>query len=343
MKMFIYIPLLIFGLFWIGIIVVIDAMAVPELWQQIRSRDFPTTTGTITRSEVKITRGKKKSRSYRANIAYSYRAGGGEWTSDRIYFGMSGSNDRSDAEALVAAMPVGSEVVVYYDPQAPEKAVLQPGLRPDHLFIALLVTPHHLIGFGLLYAGIGGLARYLRGQTSRVQWRQLDDLRLVVRMPWATPLAVGMLTLGIAAFVSIFIVGFGFGLPPRMAVVVTAWAVVLVLALAAGLRQFGRIRAGHADLLIDAGAKTVTLPIADKRKSRLALAFAEVRELWLESERIHSTKAPRCRYHLALRTADGHVHRLHSSTDHEEVHPIAQRLSDTFHWPVREGAPSQSA
>lgn len=99
-----------------------------------RSEAWPRTSGEIVHAEVEehvtVRRDKDGERtstdiSYASNIAYTYRVAGREHQGQRVRWDW--ELERTDAEATVARYPVGSGVTVYYDPDDPANAVLEPG------------------------------------------------------------------------------------------------------------------------------------------------------------------------------------------------------------------------
>jgi hypothetical protein len=73
------------------------------------------------------------SRTYTFEVTYAYEVAGERYESDRFSLGNGSTASRrypERSEAVVAAnqaYPTGSPLEVYYDPQAPSAAVLQPG------------------------------------------------------------------------------------------------------------------------------------------------------------------------------------------------------------------------
>jgi hypothetical protein len=91
------------------------------------SMTWPTTEGTITASEVKVSPGGRAGKNYSAAIRYSYQVAGARYEGNTIQFGSYGTF-RKTAEALVATYPVGRTVKVHCDPQRPTRTVLVPGV-----------------------------------------------------------------------------------------------------------------------------------------------------------------------------------------------------------------------
>ena len=72
-------------------------------------------------------------------IEYEYQVSGQNYRSDRIGYSIVGSS--SDARVFRDKYPVGKQVTVYYKPEDPSSAVLEPGLRwPIFLFLGVGVA-----------------------------------------------------------------------------------------------------------------------------------------------------------------------------------------------------------
>jgi hypothetical protein len=142
-----------------GVIIVIIGVVLYFVhgWQRLtagRSKSWPSVVGTITSSSLEKTN-PKSNMSYVAAVRYSYRVGGEDYASDRIFWGPREGREKQMAD-LIAVYPTGKDVWVQYDPQNPANAVLRPemntGLRP--LFgYALALMMLGLVAFGAgLYA-----------------------------------------------------------------------------------------------------------------------------------------------------------------------------------------------
>jgi len=108
-----------------------------------KSNQWPNTIGKIELSGVKenwSTGSGISKRMYSANIKYRFIANKAEYVGDRVDFGSAGSMGRSvdaDARALVSRYPPGEEVRVYYNPENPQEAVLEPGFATRSWMYAL--------------------------------------------------------------------------------------------------------------------------------------------------------------------------------------------------------------
>src|ERR1039457_2862025 len=101
----------------------------------VASTGWPTTTGMVVKSETtdSIDRTPETGEaveSHSTKTIIRYDANGKTYTTDVIHFGQTlGSSDASEAALQRIRYPVGSEVVVSYDPRAPWIAAIRPGLR----------------------------------------------------------------------------------------------------------------------------------------------------------------------------------------------------------------------
>ncbi|MGE5358830.1 MAG: DUF3592 domain-containing protein [Bacteroidales bacterium] len=97
--------------------------------ERSRSRGWVKTGGTVVSSTVSEFAG-KSGRTYRPMVMYAYSVGAARFMSNRITFGQVASSRRASAERFVSRYPAGRRVDVYYDPQDPERAVLEPAGNP---------------------------------------------------------------------------------------------------------------------------------------------------------------------------------------------------------------------
>lgn len=105
------------------------------------SKRWPTSPGTVL--SAALAKSPENKRRYRAAVKYRYRVGGKDYESDRIFWG--GNEGRQNHMAsVVASYPAHSEVPVYYDPQNPAEAVIDPvqnaGSRPLVLYAMAMMT-----------------------------------------------------------------------------------------------------------------------------------------------------------------------------------------------------------
>lgn len=108
-------------------------------WLFANPDSFLTTSGRVTVSYIEL-RGSPAFNAvgWHFVIHYEYSVDGKIYESNVVNYGNTGSSNRSFAEGYVNRYPVGKPVLVYYDPQQPEKAVLEP-LVKDYEMVYLIV------------------------------------------------------------------------------------------------------------------------------------------------------------------------------------------------------------
>jgi hypothetical protein len=113
-------------------------------WAQA-SPNWPTVTGIVEHSQVaeSVDKGKK---SYYADVVYRYEVQGTAHQAKQIAFGDYRSSDPAPYQEIISRYPVGANVKIYYQPDVPEVAVLEPGVSRQAYIIP---------GFGIALSLIG--------------------------------------------------------------------------------------------------------------------------------------------------------------------------------------------
>ncbi len=109
------------------------------------SAGWPTVQGQIVESTVRESTDEDGT-SYFADVRFRYVVDDQPYTADTVNFGQYGSSDPNHAQEIVSKYEYGGSVLVYYDPEKPQTAVLQPGTTWSSFFI---------LGFGSIFALIG--------------------------------------------------------------------------------------------------------------------------------------------------------------------------------------------
>jgi len=125
---------------------------------RLAARRWPAAPGIIIGAEVRVTPESGEEPFYDAVVRYAYTVQGQEYEGaqdDLTYV----SNAQDAAQAIMARYQVGASVPVYYDPQAPQRALIDRGIRPHHLVSLLFASLFHpLLVAGGLLAILTGLA-----------------------------------------------------------------------------------------------------------------------------------------------------------------------------------------
>lgn len=215
-----------FALFWTLFIGFVCLVVFVGAARQVQSARRPTVGGTITVSEP----AGQRDRTW--NLEYVYQVDGQSYTGTEYAFAPMPIQGREEVRRHVAAYPVGTPVVVYYDPGSPADAVLRPGLRGSTLWVALCLTPFVVVGLGLWF----GLPPSWNSRPAGDRAGPRPPAVTLSGWPrtFLTYLGVGTFAL---AWV-IFGIGFGMGaayrlfdgflLDPPVAVPASLWAAVVV-------------------------------------------------------------------------------------------------------------------
>jgi hypothetical protein len=134
-----------------------------EVMSAYQSQHWPSVEGEITSSyvqqDVRSIEDSSKKPTFSPKISYQYSVGGKTYTGEKISFsGGEGGEKKNKAQAVVNRYSSGKKVAVYYDPNHPEKAVLETG------FSWKTFMPF-AAGLGFLIVGIICLRAYQKSKT----------------------------------------------------------------------------------------------------------------------------------------------------------------------------------
>ena len=139
------------------------------------SVNWPHVEGTVLHSNVQTEESDRRSISYHAKVTYAYSVQGRSYENARVGFGDYGTGDTADAEEIVAKYPQSSTVTVFYNPNNPAEALLEPGLTTGAWLYIMIGLPFVLVGLAM--------AKFLPGLVNPT--RRTTDGR--VREPRAGP------------------------------------------------------------------------------------------------------------------------------------------------------------
>jgi len=145
----------------LGVGILLTSISLYFLKMAGNSLHWENTKGEITRSEIKITRG-KNGKTYQPVINYKYQVYGTEFISKRVYYGSNVStSSQTRAQKLIDNYPVGQKVTVYYDPMKNTRAVIEPGARWEIKFFALFSSLFIIVP--LLFVRVGEIIQFILG------------------------------------------------------------------------------------------------------------------------------------------------------------------------------------
>lgn len=160
---------LVFGLiFLIAGYLVAFKFGAPILENAKASEQWPKASGRITASHVETSRDSENKNMYSAQVTYEYEVEGTTYTDDTVWFGGDySSSNRSDAQQTVSKYPAGQTVDVYYQPDDPANAVLEPGAKFTSYLVYGIGWMILLVGILILGGMLIGMVRATRGVGSQ--------------------------------------------------------------------------------------------------------------------------------------------------------------------------------
>ena len=254
-------------------VLVLDGWILHMLARQSLAAFHPSASGTITQSQVV-----SSDDSYGFEARYAYAVGGRAYEGSRSSHGEWSSSNRGRVEDLARRFPVGATASVFYDPESPEDAVLITGVQGMDLFLLMFMNPFNLV----LLVGWRGALRVLRDKEEDQLGVFTRDGRVHVRLEGVSALAVGVMALGGASFLSIFAVGFVTGFEPPLAVAVLTWVAVIATGVVFARRQRAKLDSGEYDLILDETTRRLSLPVGPGRGKRLDVPWSQVKSVLLE-------------------------------------------------------------
>lgn len=191
-----------FGLFWCSFVFFVDGVVVWQVVRQVRASSYATTSGVITKADLKVERDGDGT-SYSPAVRYRFEVDGQLFEGERIRYD-SMTPDKAQMQVMVARYSLGQAVTVHYHPSAPRDAVLELGLDVAGLLGMIFLTPFNAVAF----AFVGGTLCWIRSwQLGRpvlgVSVRD-DRLGQTIRIYDVSPAFVALAAWGGTGFVSIF-------------------------------------------------------------------------------------------------------------------------------------------
>ena len=123
------------------------------------SQNWPTVEGQIVQATIEVTRSSDDdgttSTRYAPLVIYTYSLVGQQYTSDKVTFGAKWRyGSRSKAESK-SNYQTGQRINVYYNPEKPEQAVLEPGAMRGAWGSLILGIVFFIFGGVILYNNLG--------------------------------------------------------------------------------------------------------------------------------------------------------------------------------------------
>jgi Protein of unknown function (DUF3592) len=253
----------------------------PQWIHQFASRNYPSTTGQITRSEVTHKANSKGTIFYDVDIRYRYEVGGQTFDAARFrYTPLIRCADPAWTQNIVNVHPVSSQTQVFYNPQNPADALLSPRINGDdlvdimdHWGLFVIMPLLWAIPADWLYRVIfkpiaGGVKILEEGQFVRARLRRFRPI---------------LVTLMTAVFVPGLVCTYVFGgTHPSVKAVEMAMAVTFGILVALYFLCLIKICSGDYDLIINEGSRTVGLPKTLFGRERVTVGLSEISAVTVE-------------------------------------------------------------
>lgn len=248
-------------------------LAIRAAYRHAQSSEYPHVPGQIL-SSGSTAAGKG---SVSLSVEFSYRVNGIEYTGN-VYRHGSMSMPSGHVDEIVRALPAGTTVDVYFNPDAPADSLLQPGFRGDDLLHILFAGIPNLIW-------IAGLVwwRDTHPWDQRLEHVVYDDQRVArIRLAIWLPLSFAM-WISVAAAVSVVMLCVTTFYPPSIAQGIGMWLIVVVIGILAYKRRAQYLAEGHLEIVLDRASRTLTLPPSSRRHAqRRTFAWRSIAEIEVE-------------------------------------------------------------
>ena len=298
---------LLFLLFWSSICLCFDGFLAWSMYRQTIALGYARARGIIRQSRVSIQAVEEGGVTYGVDVQFDYEVGGQRYTGTRYRYGGFNASDRH-AHEVVAALPVGTQVEVYYNPEAPGNSCLRPGLDGADLLVLMFMTPFNavmILGWGCV--------RFTRPATHQPADGVVirgDDFETRVRVTGIPPAVAGLLTAaGLAMGLTVVVALSGHGFHPPLHLMVWVWCLVLLAAGGRAWRTAQRRASGRGDLVIQNMEKQVILPALFGRKQPLTVRFADIDSVDVKERRRRHSDVSRYAATLQVACDDGPVRR----------------------------------
>jgi hypothetical protein len=207
-------------------VAVLDVLMVGHVIEAWGTRAYVETGGRILSSVVTTDR-RRTHIQHGVAVSYAYAVRGRTFHGRRYAANDPGTSSGSWARDVVATLPVGAPVPVFYAPDDPSQAVLKPGVRGGDLLWLLFLVPFNLMTVGSWWV----VTLVARARVQRVPYVE----------PASGPWVAALVATALAAPISMIAVAIAFGMDPSPRVAEAAWLVTLGVGVGVGWR--GRARA----------------------------------------------------------------------------------------------------
>ncbi len=134
----------------------------------MRSGDWPSTKGKVVKAEMEVSSDLQYGTTYGADVVFKYHVDDRDYVGNKVSFDQYGSGDSSHVRGILNRYPVGSEVDVFYNPENPALAVLEPGLQYGWGIYLPFIVGIFFVGFAgymliHMYSSLKSMERFNKG------------------------------------------------------------------------------------------------------------------------------------------------------------------------------------
>ena len=277
--------LVFFGTFWTLLIGAMDTFFVRRLVQQAVSMNYPSVEGRITHSELTVHRGSKGGNTYGVNIAYSYEVSGRTFEGNRYRFTEGSSSDSAWAQKALATFHTGAAAKVYYRPDDPGVALLEPGVDGSDLIFVLFGLPFNTVALAFLRAACARMLRVVFGKADEPEGLRsvLGSGEQRVSLSQLAVFDAGLAGMGGAGFVLTFatILGFG-GFHPPTTIAAGGISIAVCVGVACALWHWARLRSCRFDLVVNRLDGRIEIPACQGRKQAMSIPTSRIHDVSVE-------------------------------------------------------------
>jgi hypothetical protein len=215
------------------------------------------------------------------------------------------------------------------------------------LFLLLFLTPFNGVMLAIWLTGLTRLRhawfKPVAGGVKITAHLRQTKARLVE----TSSLMAGGVTIGLLAFLAIFVVAFLLGgFHPSLKTMFITWAVILAAGIGVSVYQSIRIWRGKYDLLIDDMNSFLELPATCGRKARMRVPFSQIQGIEVEktyqTSKNTKSSAPEFAPTLQLGGTPPHTERLAAWYSQEQAEAFSRWLGEKLRldakksWPIRQ-------
>jgi hypothetical protein len=247
---------LIAAILYTGFALVVDVFLFHAIPDQLRSTHFATTEGRILASKVTTNRSSSihDPRTYGVEVRYQYRVQGRRYESSQVRYGMQSDSSEGWARNTVSDNPVGAMRTVYYDPAAPDEAVLQTGIDPQENFLLFFVAPFNAFII-YVWAQVRIAARKVAAQGGA----KIDETgsEIHIRFPRTKAIEKAFAAFVVAVIVMTVLIAVLDGWSPSFGLVTFAWVCALGSAMLGFVVQWRDNARPQPDIILQLEAGTL--------------------------------------------------------------------------------------